>query len=160
MARKMEYSAKGDFYYNQVLTSHGVFGAHQERLFGKEGGCPCGEQLETIEHILSKCKIWEKEKDNWPKNWRQKDISDLVFYLPFKKGAIDNFKKLVSTLTLSWDGDLPAFILFYLLYYNCFICYGVAMKTETYTNISVLLEKSSLHLCQVGYVYKILYGFS
>ncbi|GBM36552.1 hypothetical protein AVEN_65083-1 [Araneus ventricosus] len=42
----------GDF--NQVLTSHGVFGAHQERLFGKEGGCPCGEQPETFEHILLK----------------------------------------------------------------------------------------------------------
>ncbi|GBO01660.1 hypothetical protein AVEN_172215-1 [Araneus ventricosus] len=52
----------GDFYYKQALTSHGVFGAHQERLFGKEGGCPCGEQLETIEHILLKCKIWGKER--------------------------------------------------------------------------------------------------
>ncbi|GBL86045.1 hypothetical protein AVEN_89097-1 [Araneus ventricosus] len=46
-----------DFYYNQVLTSHGVFGANQARLFGKERGYPCGEQLETIERILLKCKI-------------------------------------------------------------------------------------------------------
>ncbi|GBN87256.1 hypothetical protein AVEN_168436-1, partial [Araneus ventricosus] len=52
----------GGFYYNQVLKSHGVFGEHQARLFGKEGGCPCGERLETIEHILLKCKIWGKER--------------------------------------------------------------------------------------------------
>ncbi|GBM98046.1 hypothetical protein AVEN_257979-1 [Araneus ventricosus] len=44
----------GDFYCNQVLTSHGVFGAHQERLFCKDGGCPCGERLETIGHIFIK----------------------------------------------------------------------------------------------------------
>ncbi|GBM38009.1 hypothetical protein AVEN_141996-1 [Araneus ventricosus] len=64
----------GDFYYNQVLTSHGVFGAYQKRLFDKEGGCPCGEQLETIEHILLKCKISGKERDDWPKSWLQKDF--------------------------------------------------------------------------------------
>ncbi|GBM85897.1 hypothetical protein AVEN_144324-1 [Araneus ventricosus] len=87
----------GDFYYNQVLTSHGVFGAHQERLFGKEGACPCGEQLETIEHILLKCKIWGKERDDWSKIWLQKDISDLVFYSPFKKSATDILKKLMSS---------------------------------------------------------------
>ncbi|GBL88027.1 hypothetical protein AVEN_133695-1 [Araneus ventricosus] len=85
------------FYYNQVLTSHGVFGAHHQSLYGKEGGCPCGEQLETIDHILLKCKIWGKERDDWPKCWLQKDISDLVFYSPFKKGAIDNLKKLMSS---------------------------------------------------------------
>ncbi|GBM56600.1 hypothetical protein AVEN_133079-1 [Araneus ventricosus] len=82
----------GDFYYNQVLTSHGVFGAHQERLFGKEGGCPCGEQLETIEHILLKFKIWGKERDDWPNSWLQKDISDLVFYSPFKKKLLTSLK--------------------------------------------------------------------
>ncbi|GBL94963.1 hypothetical protein AVEN_187476-1 [Araneus ventricosus] len=87
----------GDFYYNQVLTSHGVFGALQKRLFGKEGGCPCGEQLETVEHILLRCKIWGKERDDWPKSWLQKDISDLVFYLPLKKGFIDILKKLMSS---------------------------------------------------------------
>ncbi|GBM14049.1 hypothetical protein AVEN_209942-1 [Araneus ventricosus] len=87
----------GDFYYNQVLTSHGVFGAHQKRLFGKKGGRPCGEQLETIEHILLKCKIWGKEGDDWPNSWLQKDISDLVFYSPFKKVAIDILKKLMSS---------------------------------------------------------------
>ncbi|GBL71527.1 hypothetical protein AVEN_271800-1 [Araneus ventricosus] len=87
----------GDFYYNQVLTSHGVFGAHQQRLFGKEGVCPCGEQLETIDHSLLKCKIWGKERDDCPTSWLQKDISDLVFYSPFKKGAIDILKTLMSS---------------------------------------------------------------
>ncbi|GBO40286.1 hypothetical protein AVEN_190980-1 [Araneus ventricosus] len=87
----------GYFYYNQALTSHGVFGAHQERLFGKEGGCPCGEQLETIEPILLKCKIWGKEKEDWPKSWLQKDISDLVFYSPFEQDAIVILKKLMSS---------------------------------------------------------------
>ncbi|GBM56688.1 hypothetical protein AVEN_98178-1 [Araneus ventricosus] len=87
----------GDFYYNQVLTGHGVFGAHQERLFGKEGGCSCGEQRETIEHILLKCKIWGEERDDWPKGWLQKDISDLVIYSPFKKGAIVILKKLMPS---------------------------------------------------------------
>ncbi|GBN87362.1 hypothetical protein AVEN_50926-1 [Araneus ventricosus] len=37
---------------------------HQARLFG---GCPCGEQLETADHILLKCKIWQKEGGDWPK---------------------------------------------------------------------------------------------
>ncbi|GBL73536.1 hypothetical protein AVEN_159518-1 [Araneus ventricosus] len=87
----------GDFYYNQVLTRHGVFGGHQARLFGREGGRPCGKQLETIEHILLQCKIWEKERDDGPKRWLQKDISDLVFYSPFQKGAIDILKKIISS---------------------------------------------------------------
>ncbi|GBN73867.1 hypothetical protein AVEN_150656-1 [Araneus ventricosus] len=86
----------GDFYYNQMLTSHGVFGVHQGRLFGKEGGCPCGE-LETIDHILLKCKILGEERDDWPKSWLQKDISDLVFHSPFKKGAIDILETLMSS---------------------------------------------------------------
>ncbi|GBM21852.1 hypothetical protein AVEN_32843-1 [Araneus ventricosus] len=84
--KEVEFSRLyGDFYYNQVLTSHRVFGAHQQRLFGGEGGCPSVEQLETIVHILLKCKIWGKERDDWPKRWLQKDISDSVFYSPFKK---------------------------------------------------------------------------
>ncbi|GBM99851.1 hypothetical protein AVEN_33737-1, partial [Araneus ventricosus] len=37
-SKRLKSSLYGDFYYNQMLTSHGVFGAHQERLFGKEGG--------------------------------------------------------------------------------------------------------------------------
>ncbi|GBL86843.1 hypothetical protein AVEN_96069-2-1, partial [Araneus ventricosus] len=45
-----------------------------------------GELLKTIEHILLKCKIWGKEREDWPKSWLQKDISDLVFYSPLKKG--------------------------------------------------------------------------
>ncbi|GBL79863.1 hypothetical protein AVEN_28928-1 [Araneus ventricosus] len=46
-------------HYNQMLKSHGVFGAHQAELFDKEGGCPSGEQLETVEYIV---KFGEKKE--------------------------------------------------------------------------------------------------
>ncbi|GBN42974.1 hypothetical protein AVEN_243532-1 [Araneus ventricosus] len=37
-----------DFYYNQIITGHGIFGAFQNRMFGKDSKCQCGE-YETIE---------------------------------------------------------------------------------------------------------------
>ncbi|GBM00355.1 hypothetical protein AVEN_179178-1 [Araneus ventricosus] len=40
-----------DFYYNQIITGHGIFGTFQNRMFGKDYKCQCGED-ETIKHVL------------------------------------------------------------------------------------------------------------
>ncbi|GBM74704.1 hypothetical protein AVEN_274841-1 [Araneus ventricosus] len=43
-----------DFYYNQIITGRGIFGAFQNRMFSKDCKCQCGED-ETIKHVLMEC---------------------------------------------------------------------------------------------------------
>ncbi|GBM56948.1 hypothetical protein AVEN_82438-1 [Araneus ventricosus] len=57
-----------DFYYNQIITGHGIFGAFQNRMFGKDCKCQCGED-ETIKHVLMECPVWAQQRDKLPKSW-------------------------------------------------------------------------------------------
>ncbi|GBN18036.1 hypothetical protein AVEN_163675-1 [Araneus ventricosus] len=46
-----------DFYCNQVITGHEIFRAFQNRMFGKDCKCQCGEG-ERIKHVLKECPVW------------------------------------------------------------------------------------------------------
>ncbi|XP_015919981.2 uncharacterized protein [Parasteatoda tepidariorum] len=55
---------QANFYFNQFLTGHGVFGEHQSRLFNKNIQCNyCGEQ-QTIDHIIFSCSQFRTLRDN------------------------------------------------------------------------------------------------
>ncbi|GBN83221.1 hypothetical protein AVEN_226774-1 [Araneus ventricosus] len=55
------------FYYNQIITGHGIFGAFQNRMFGKDCKCQCGED-ETIKHVLMECPVRAQQRDKLPQN--------------------------------------------------------------------------------------------
>ncbi|GBM41900.1 hypothetical protein AVEN_13619-1 [Araneus ventricosus] len=72
-----------DLYYNLIITGHGIFGAFQNRMFGKDCKCQCGED-ETIKHVLMKCPVWDQQRDKLPKSWLEKEIHGLVHLPGFK----------------------------------------------------------------------------
>ncbi|GBM26473.1 hypothetical protein AVEN_108047-1, partial [Araneus ventricosus] len=55
-----------DFYYNQIITGHGIFGAFQNRMFGKDYKCQCGED-ETIKYVQMEGPIWAQQRDELQK---------------------------------------------------------------------------------------------
>ncbi|GBL99330.1 hypothetical protein AVEN_200174-1, partial [Araneus ventricosus] len=58
---------RADFYYNQILTGHGIFGAFQNRIFGKDYVCQC-EEDETIRHVIMECPILAQQRLELPKS--------------------------------------------------------------------------------------------
>ncbi|GBN33954.1 hypothetical protein AVEN_211873-1, partial [Araneus ventricosus] len=56
-----------DFYYNQIITGHGIFGVFQNRMFGKDYKCQCGED-ETIKLVRMEGPIWAQQRDELPKS--------------------------------------------------------------------------------------------
>ncbi|GBL95174.1 hypothetical protein AVEN_253511-1 [Araneus ventricosus] len=80
-----------DFYYNQIITGHGIFGAFQNRICGKDYKCQCGPD-EAIKHVLMECPIWAQQQDELPKSWLVKEIHELVRLPGFKTYAINIVK--------------------------------------------------------------------
>ncbi|GBN74285.1 hypothetical protein AVEN_22376-1 [Araneus ventricosus] len=78
----------GNFYLNQIYTGHGVFGEYQSRCFQKTATCRCDEEIETVEHLVKKCKPWSRFRVNWPKNWPNLNTVELMQILPCRRDAV------------------------------------------------------------------------
>ncbi|GBN81044.1 hypothetical protein AVEN_211753-1 [Araneus ventricosus] len=74
----------GNFYH----TGHGVFGEYQGRFFQKTAIRRCGEEIETVEHLIKKCKLWSRFRVNWPKNWPNLNNFELMKILSCRKDAV------------------------------------------------------------------------
>ncbi|GBL99697.1 hypothetical protein AVEN_249741-1 [Araneus ventricosus] len=85
-----------DFYYNQIIRGHGIFGAFQNRMFGKDWKCQCGED-ETIKHALLDCPVWAQQRDKLPKSLLVKEIHELVHLPGFKTYAVNIVKSLFES---------------------------------------------------------------
>ncbi|GBM06824.1 hypothetical protein AVEN_173585-1 [Araneus ventricosus] len=68
----------GNFYLNHIYIGHGVSGEHQSRFFQRNPTCRCGEEIETVEHLLKKCKLWTRVWVNWPKGCPNFNTVDLM----------------------------------------------------------------------------------
>ncbi|GBM07123.1 hypothetical protein AVEN_177086-1 [Araneus ventricosus] len=90
-----------DFYYNQIITGHGIFSAFQNRKFGKDCKCQCGED-ETIKLVLMECPVWAQQRDKLPKSWIVKEIHELVHLPGFKTYAINTVKSLFDSRSANW----------------------------------------------------------
>ncbi|GBM98422.1 hypothetical protein AVEN_268767-1 [Araneus ventricosus] len=90
-----------NFYYNQIITGHGIFGAFQNRMFGKDCKCQCGED-ETIKHVLMECPVWAQQRDKLPKSWLVKEIHELVHLPGFKTYAVNIDKSLFDSRSANW----------------------------------------------------------
>ncbi|GBN55371.1 hypothetical protein AVEN_260960-1 [Araneus ventricosus] len=90
-----------DFYYNQILTGPGIFGAFRNRIYGKDYECQCGED-ETIKHVLMECPIWAQQRGEIPKSWSVKEIHELVHLPRFKTYAINIVKSLTDSRSANW----------------------------------------------------------
>ncbi|GBN73783.1 hypothetical protein AVEN_95191-1 [Araneus ventricosus] len=66
----------GDFCFNQVLTGQGVFGSFQTSMFCKPA--ECGQNIESVSHLSLGCELWRDLRSKWPKNWKNKDLKELV----------------------------------------------------------------------------------
>ncbi|XP_042909075.1 uncharacterized protein [Parasteatoda tepidariorum] len=53
-----------DFYFNQFLTSHGVFGDHQARMFQKSSACKYCGHYQTIKHLMLDCQKFATIRGN------------------------------------------------------------------------------------------------
>ncbi|GBM45799.1 hypothetical protein AVEN_55558-1 [Araneus ventricosus] len=78
----------GNFYPNQIYTGHGVFGEYQGRIFQKTATCLCGEEIETVEHLVRKCRLWSRFLVNWQKNWPNLNIVGLMQILSCRRDAV------------------------------------------------------------------------
>ncbi|GIY36430.1 RNase H domain-containing protein [Caerostris darwini] len=67
----------GDFYLNQVLTTHGALAIYQQRFFGKSSVCPCGANEETRYHLIYDCTLWTEERKAFPTDFRSLSIRSL-----------------------------------------------------------------------------------
>nr|XP_042909940.1 uncharacterized protein LOC122271729 [Parasteatoda tepidariorum] len=54
-----------NFYFNQFLTGHGVFGVHQNKFFNKSDTCSNCNQRQTIEHLLYYCDRYRTLRKNY-----------------------------------------------------------------------------------------------
>ncbi|GBN37572.1 hypothetical protein AVEN_115696-1 [Araneus ventricosus] len=90
-----------DFYYNQIITGLGIFGAFQNPMFGEDCKCQCGED-ETIKHVLMECPVWAQQRDKLPKSWLVKEIHELVHLPGFKTYAVNIVKSLFDSRSANW----------------------------------------------------------
>ncbi|GBN17961.1 Putative protein in type-1 retrotransposable element R1DM [Araneus ventricosus] len=93
----------GDFFINQILTTHGCFPQHQHRLFGKSPDCFCGRDFGTITHYVYGCSKYNNIREKFfPRNFPSLGILELVTHFSAKKGlrliVQDLFELSVSTL--------------------------------------------------------------
>ncbi|GBM41981.1 hypothetical protein AVEN_3604-1 [Araneus ventricosus] len=93
----------GDFFINQILTTHGCFPQHQHRLFGKSPDCFCGRDFGTITHYVYGCSKYNNIRQKFfPRNFPSLGILELVTHFSAKKGlrliVQDLFELSVSTL--------------------------------------------------------------
>ncbi|GBM44147.1 hypothetical protein AVEN_257095-1 [Araneus ventricosus] len=93
----------GDFFINQILTTHGCFPQQQHRLFGKSPDCFCGRDFGTITHYVYGCSKYNNIREKFfPRNFPSLGILELVTHFSAKKGlrliVQDLFELSVSTL--------------------------------------------------------------
>lgn len=69
----------GDFFLNQILTTHGCFPQHQNRFFGKSPLCICGTDFGTVSHYIFGCPRYHSIRSKFfPPDFLSKGILELV----------------------------------------------------------------------------------
>ncbi|GBM30703.1 hypothetical protein AVEN_259569-1 [Araneus ventricosus] len=64
----------GNFYFNQVLTGQGVFDSFQASMFSKPAECQCGQNIESVSHVILECELGRDLRSEWSKSWKNKDL--------------------------------------------------------------------------------------
>ncbi|GBO28368.1 hypothetical protein AVEN_11191-1 [Araneus ventricosus] len=93
----------GDFYFNQVLTGHGVFGLFQTSMFGKPTERQCGQNIESVSQVILECELWRDLRSKWPKNRKIKDLKELVPIHEFCSQTSAVVKALYETRSMDWS---------------------------------------------------------
>ncbi|GBM63303.1 hypothetical protein AVEN_186123-1 [Araneus ventricosus] len=91
----------GDLYFNHLLTGHGVFGSFQTSMFGKPAECQCGQNIESVSHVILECELWKDLRSKWPKNWKNKDLKELILTYEFRSQASAIVKALYETRSVN-----------------------------------------------------------
>lgn len=69
----------GDFYLNQIITSPGCFPVHQQRLFGAENDCICGNDIGSVNHIIYDCTLFSDLRTKFfPRNYLSCSLPNLL----------------------------------------------------------------------------------
>ncbi|GBO15135.1 hypothetical protein AVEN_272154-1 [Araneus ventricosus] len=76
----------GDFYLNQMITSHGAFKTYQNRFFGKSPTCFCAKDEGTVEHTILKCDAWQDIRDTYFRK-NSSSIKELLQHNQSRKGT-------------------------------------------------------------------------
>ncbi|GBO35083.1 Putative protein in type-1 retrotransposable element R1DM [Araneus ventricosus] len=85
----------GDFYINQILTTHGSFPIHQSRFFGKSSLCICGLDEGTVSHFIYGCPRFSSIREKFfPVNFSVLGFLDLIL----NKRACQGLREIVSLL--------------------------------------------------------------
>lgn len=81
---------QGDFFMNQVLTGHGVFGSHQNRIFGSDPTCiSCGVSESSTRHVLCDCPTWRSLREkHFPKDYQARTNGELCLDYYSRKGVL------------------------------------------------------------------------
>ncbi|GBO11169.1 hypothetical protein AVEN_256021-1 [Araneus ventricosus] len=93
----------GDFYFNQVLTGHGVFGSFQASMFRKPAERQCGQNIESVSHVILECELRSDLRSKWPKRWKIKDLKELAPIHEFRSQASAIAKALSETRSMDWS---------------------------------------------------------
>ncbi|GBO43987.1 hypothetical protein AVEN_218442-1, partial [Araneus ventricosus] len=86
-----------------VLTGHGVFCSFQASMFGKPVECQCGQNIESVSHVILECELWRDLRYEWPKSWKNKDLKELVPINEFRSKASAIVKALYETRSMDWS---------------------------------------------------------
>ncbi|GBM43612.1 hypothetical protein AVEN_210553-1 [Araneus ventricosus] len=85
----------GDFYINQILTTHGSFPIRQSRFFGKSSLCICGLDEGTVSHCIYGClRFCSIREKFFPGNFSVLGFLDLIL----NKRACQGLREIVSLL--------------------------------------------------------------
>ncbi|GBN59140.1 hypothetical protein AVEN_19944-1 [Araneus ventricosus] len=69
----------GDFFLNQILTTHGCFPQHQHKFFGKSPSCICGTDFGTVSHYIFGCSRYHFIRSRFfPLSFSSMSILELV----------------------------------------------------------------------------------
>lgn len=112
-----------------------MFGAFQNRMFGKDNKCQC-EEDETIKHVLMESPVWAIQRDGLPNGWLVEQIHELVHLPGFKTYAINIVKSLFDSRSANWTDWMLCGVFSFLLkrvckYFslcNCACIWGVWWK--------------------------------
>ncbi|GBN80237.1 hypothetical protein AVEN_84626-1 [Araneus ventricosus] len=93
----------GDFYFNQVLTGRGVLDSYQASMFGKSVECQCGQNIESVSHVILECELRRDLRSKCPKNCKNKDLKELVPIQEFLSQASAIIRALYETRLKDWS---------------------------------------------------------
>lgn len=86
-----------DFFLVQVITGHGVFPAHQARLFGKSDRCPYDRDTGTVEHFVFHCSNFnELRRRSFPRNFNRLTLWQLLNHGDARRGLKLMIKALLD----------------------------------------------------------------